>query len=104
MSKIVASAAIRGAKKIVSEAEELLKKAIAEKGESTKVEFPDTAFYFPMANALMGVEVKTLKDALIPLQEAKSLLPKEEPSDNLWLPYLGDTLNSGIATLLGEEI
>lgn len=103
MSKIVASAAIRGAKKIVDEAEQLLNKAIQEKSESQKIEFPETAFFFPMANALMGVEVKTLKDVKIPLNEAKSLL-HIEPTENLWLPYLGDALDSGIAALLGEEI
>jgi len=103
MSKIVAGSAIRGAKKIVSEAEEMLKKAIEEKGESQKVEFPDTAFCFPMANALLGVEIKTLKDVWISLNEAKSLL-HDEPTDALWLPYLGDALDSGIAALLGEEI
>jgi acetyl-CoA synthase len=103
MSRIVAKAAINGARKIVSEAEELLKKAILEKGEGQKVCFPDTAFYFPMANALLGVEVKTLKDVWIPLNEAKSLL-HEPPADNLWLPYLGDALDCGIATLLAEEI
>jgi len=103
MSKIVASAAIRGAKEIVKEAERLVNNAIAEKGESQKIEFPDTAFYLPMANALLGVEVKTLKDIWIPLKEARSLLP-DVPSNSLWLPYLGDTLNAGIATLLAEEI
>jgi acetyl-CoA synthase len=33
---------------------------------------------------------------------ARELLP-EEPSKDLWLPYLGGTLDSGIATLLAEE-
>ncbi len=103
MSKIIASAAIRGAHKIVSEAETLLTKTITEKGESQKIEFPDTAFYFPMAYALMGYPVKTLKDLQVPLAEAKSLL-RPEPTDRLWLPYLGDALDSGIATLLAEEI
>ncbi|MEW6041222.1 MAG: CO dehydrogenase/CO-methylating acetyl-CoA synthase complex subunit beta, partial [Elusimicrobiota bacterium] len=103
MSKIVATAAIKGAIKLVTEAEESLKSAIQDKGESTKIEFPDTAFYFPMANALMGVEVKTLKDVYLPLNEAKSLLHKV-PTDNLWFPYLGDALDSGVATLLAEEI
>lgn len=103
MSKIVAAAAIRGATQIVKEAEDMLVKAIQEKGESQKIELPDTAFYLPMANALMGVEIKTLKDVYLSLNEAKSLLHME-PTDKLWLPYLGDALDSGIAALLGEEI
>lgn len=103
MSKIVAAAAIRGAHKIMKEAEEFLNKAIKEKGKEQKVEFPETAYFLPMAYALLGIEVKNLGDMVPVLKEAKLLL-REEPSQSLWLPYLGDTLDSGIATLLGEEI
>lgn len=103
MSKIVAGAVIRGANKIVKDAEEFLNKAISEKKEAQKIEFPGTAFYFPMAYAMLGAEVKTLADIKPVLQEAKSLL-HNEPSENLWFPYLGDVLDSGIAALLGEEI
>ena len=103
MSKIVATAAIRGAKKIAQEAEEFLNKAVKEKGKDAKVEFPETAFYLPMAYALLGVEVKTLGDMGPILEHVKSLL-HDEPSESLWLPYLGDALDSGIATLLGEEL
>ena len=60
MSRIVATAAIRGANKIINDAEEFLSKAIKEKSESTKVEFPETGFFLPMAYALMGLEIKTL--------------------------------------------
>jgi acetyl-CoA synthase len=103
MSRIVAAAAIRGARSVVHEAEELLNKAISEKGKSEKVEFPETAFYLPMANALMGLEVKTLGEIIPVLEHAKSLLG-EEPTESLWLPYLGNALDAGIATLLAEEI
>ncbi|MDP2939315.1 MAG: acetyl-CoA decarbonylase/synthase complex subunit alpha/beta [Candidatus Omnitrophota bacterium] len=103
MSKIVAQAVIRGAVSVVKEAQDLLSKAIKEKGESQKIGFPETAFYLPMANALMGIEAKTLKDAKIILEHANSLLPKL-PSEQLWLPYLGNALDAGIATLFAEEI
>jgi len=103
MSKIVAAAAIRGAKKIAQEAEEFLNKAIKEKGKNAKVGFPETAFYLPMAYALLGTEVKTLGD-MVPVLEHVKLLLREEPSESLWLPYLGDALDSGIATLLAEEM
>lgn len=103
MSKIVAAAAIRGAKKIAQEAEEFLNKAIKEKGKNAKVGFPETAFYLPMAYALLGREVKTLGD-MVPVLEHVKLLLREEPSESLWLPYLGDALDSGIATLLAEEM
>jgi len=103
MSKIVATAAIRGSHKIANEAEQFLTKAVKEKGKEQKVEFPDTAFYLPMAYALLGAEIKTLGDMSIVMDEIKSLL-REEPSEKIWLPYLGDALDSGIATLLAEEI
>jgi len=103
MSKIVATSVIRGAKKIAKEAEDFLSKAIQEKQESQKLGFPETAFYLPMAYALMGIEAKTLKDAKVILEHAKSLLP-DEPTKGVWLPYLGDALDAGIVTLLSEEI
>jgi acetyl-CoA synthase len=103
MSKIVAQAVIRGARKIVGEAQEKLTRAIEEKGESQKIGFPETAFYLPMANALLAKEAKTLKDAKEILGHASSLLP-QVPADSLWLPYLGNVLDAGIATLLAEEI
>ncbi|MFH1414156.1 MAG: acetyl-CoA decarbonylase/synthase complex subunit alpha/beta [Candidatus Omnitrophota bacterium] len=103
MSKIVAEAAIRGADQIFKQASSFLDKAIKEKGESQKVEFPETAFYFPLANALLGAKVQTLKDVGPILKHAKSLLP-QLPSDKIWLPYLGDALNAGMSALFSEEI
>lgn len=103
MSKIVAGAAIRGARKVAQEAEDFLNKAIQEKGKDAKVGFPETAFYLPMAYALLGLEIETLNDMVPVLEHVKSLL-HEEPTDKLWLPYLGDTLDSGVATLLAEEL
>ncbi len=103
MSKLIATEVIKGAKKVVAEAQSLLLNAIKEKGEGQKIEFPDTAFYFPMAHALLGCEVKILKDIWRPLNEAKSLL-HNEPAGQLWLPYLGEALDGGVATLLAEEI
>ena len=42
MSKIIASAAIRGSHNIAKQAEEILSKAIKQKGRDCKVEFPNT--------------------------------------------------------------
>jgi acetyl-CoA synthase len=103
MSKIVAEAVIRGAHAVYKEASESLDKAVKEKGPAQKVGFPETAFYFPMANALLGAKVETLKDAQEILKHAKSLLP-QLPSQKVWLPYLGDALNAGMSTLFSEEI
>ncbi len=103
MSKIVAASVVRGAHQIFKEAQEFLDKAIKEKGPDAKIGFPETAFYLPMANALLGLKAKTLKDAQDILDHAKSLLP-DIPSDKLWLPYLGNALDAGVATLFSEEV
>ena len=101
MSKIVAAAAIRGARQVAKEAEDFFKKAVRDK--DAKIEFPETAFFLPMAYALLGVEVKKLED-IEPISAHIKSLFHDEPTEELWLPYLGDALDSGIATLLGEEI
>lgn len=103
MSKIIASAAIRGARKIVSDTEAMLEKTIAEKGENVPFEFPDTAYYLPMVYALTGFPVKTLSDMRVALGMAKEML-HAEPEEHLWRPYLGEALDSGMATLFAEEI
>ncbi|MDP2904990.1 MAG: acetyl-CoA decarbonylase/synthase complex subunit alpha/beta, partial [Candidatus Omnitrophota bacterium] len=103
MSKIVAASVIRGAHQIFKEASESLEKAIKGKGPAQKIGFPETAFYLPMANALLGARVETLKDAAKILEHAKTLLP-QLPSENVWLPYLGDALNAGMSALFCEEI
>lgn len=103
MSKLIASAAIRGARRLVSQAEEMIEKAIAEKGKDYVFEFPDTAYYLPMIYAMTGFPVKTLGDMKVALGFAKELL-HDEPEENVWRPYLGEALDSGMATLFAEEI
>ena len=103
MSKIIASAAIRASHMLVKRAEEMLEKAIAEKGKDFVFEFPDTAFYLPMIYAMTAFPVKTLADMKVALSMAKEML-HEEPEEHLWKPYLGEALDSGMATLFAEEI
>src|SRR5512134_289036 len=103
MSKLIATAAIRGAHTLYQKADELLRKAIAEKGRDFKFEFPDTAFYLPMIYAMHGFKVQTLGDMETALGFAKELL-HEEPADKLWKPYLGEALDSGMASMFAEEI
>jgi acetyl-CoA synthase len=54
MSKIIASAAIRGGHAIYAQAEAFYEKAKQEKGAQVAVGFPDTAYFLPMAHAMMG--------------------------------------------------
>jgi len=103
MSKLIASAAIRGANVLVKKAEEMLDKAITEKGEQFAFEFPDTAYYLPLVYALTGFAVKTLSDMRVALGMAKDQL-HPEPDEHLWKPYLGEALDSGMASLFAEEI
>ena len=103
MSKYIATRAIRGSNALVAEANALLEKALAEKGEDTPVVFPNTAYFLPVTLGMMAHEVSTLKDLQPVLEHAKSLL-HAVPDDNLWVPYLGETLDSGMATLLAAEV
>jgi len=102
MSRYIATRAIRGATMIVNEAETLLQQAIAEKGADTPVAFPNTAYYLPLIMGLTGREVQTLGDLAPVLERARTLL-HPVPSGQRWTPYLGETLDSGVATLLAEE-
>ncbi|NOY83141.1 MAG: CO dehydrogenase/CO-methylating acetyl-CoA synthase complex subunit beta [Kiritimatiellaeota bacterium] len=103
MSKIIASAAIRGARELARQAVEGVRLAKESKGESAAIGFPDTAYYLPMANALMGLEIKELGDLDPVLAHIDELLG-DVPADHLWFPYLGTALDAGIAALLAEEI
>jgi acetyl-CoA synthase len=102
MSKYIATRAIRGANAIVAEADALLEKAIAEKGAETPVVFPNTAYFLPVTYGMLDHKVQTLGDLEFSLAHAKRLL-HPVPEDRLWVPYLGETLDSGQATLLATE-
>lgn len=103
MSRIIASAAIRGAHKIARQAEQILAKAIKEKGKDCKVEFPNTAYYLPIIYSMTGMKPQTLAELEDVMAEVRGLLPRPVNED-VWLPYLGQTLDAGMATLFAEEI
>jgi acetyl-CoA synthase len=102
MSRYIATRAIRGANALVIEAELMLKKAIREKGPDTPVVFPNTAYYLPLIYGMTGQEVNTLAQLLPILDHARALL-HPVPSGKHWTPYLGETLDSGMATLMAAE-
>jgi len=103
MSRIIATAAIRGAHGYVQQAKQQLTEAIEAFGPDKEIEFPNTAYFLPLILALTGREVKTLADAEKSLEQAESLLPPV-PTGQMWLPYLGHALDAGVATLIAEEI
>ncbi len=103
MSRIIMTAGINGAHKIAKQAEEILSRAIEEKGKDCKVEFPNTGYYMPVIYSITGRAVEKLADFEEVMKEVKTLLPKPV-DENLWLPYLGPALDAGMATLFAEEI
>lgn len=104
MSKIIASAAIRGAHKIAKQAEDILSRAIKEKGRDCPVVFPNTGYYIPIIYSMTGKAVEKLADFEdVMTEEIKPLLPPLV-DDDLWIPYLGPALDAGMATFFAEEI
>ncbi len=102
MSRYIATRAIRGANALVSEAELMLNKALLEKGSETPVAFPNTAYYLPLIYGMTNKPVENLGQLLPVLEHARQLL-HPMPSGRHWTPYLGETLDSGMATLLAAE-
>ncbi len=102
MSRYIATRAIRGANRIVNEFEGLLTQALTEKGPDTPLGFPNTAYHLPVILGMTGRAVEKLGDLKPILETAKGLL-HPVPPDHRWTPYLGETLDSGMATLLAEE-
>jgi acetyl-CoA synthase len=103
MSKIIASAAIRGAHKILQRAQEEHDEALAKWGPEHKVGFPDTAYFLPVIFGMLGIAVEKLGDMKQVLDRCRSLLPPLV-EDKMHLPYLGPALDAGMATLFADEI
>ncbi|MBN1757752.1 MAG: CO dehydrogenase/CO-methylating acetyl-CoA synthase complex subunit beta [Chitinispirillaceae bacterium] len=103
MSKLIATAAIRGAHQAVTEARSSVERVMAEKGPDCPVSFPNTAYFLPIAYSHLGLEISTVAAMRQVLDTCDDLLP-QVPLDTVWLPYLGDTLNAGMATLLAFEL
>src|SRR4030067_3686100 len=103
VSKIIASAAIRGAHKIVERAEKKYEEALKKWGPNQDVGFPNTAYYLPVIYAILGVPVQKLGDMKPVLEKSRALLPPlvKEKSN---LPYLGPALDAGLATFFAEGI
>ena len=102
-AKDVASLIVKGAGTVHGLTDGYLAKAVKEKGASSTLAFPETAFYLPLANALLGAEVKTLADAQKVLATAASLLPKVADQAK-WDTFLKDALSAGVTTILSAEI
>ncbi len=103
MSKIIASAAIRGAHKIFNRAEEKWRLAMEKWGANEPVGFPNTAYYLPVIYGILGIKVEKLGDMEQVLERCRSLLPPPVRATHP-LPYLAPALDAGMATFFAEEI
>ena len=103
MSKYIATRALRGANAIVAEAEAMLQKALEEKGPDHPVTFPNTAYYLPLIFAMTNKAVETIGQLSDVLHHARELL-HPAPAKIKWTPYLGETLDGGMSTLLAAEV
>ena len=103
MSKIIASAAIRGAHKIVNNAEEKWKQVMDKHGAKEPVGFPNTAYYLPVIYGMLGAKVENLGDMESVLKKCKAILPPMVKETHP-LPYLAPALDAGMATLFAEEL
>ncbi|MGB2827348.1 MAG: acetyl-CoA decarbonylase/synthase complex subunit alpha/beta [Dehalococcoidales bacterium] len=103
MSKIIASAAIRGAYKIVEQAEEKWKQAMDKWGANEPVGFPNTAYYLPVIYGILGEKVEKVGDMERILKRCRTLLPPPVREKHP-LPYLAPALDAGMVTFFAEEI
>lgn len=103
MSKIIASAAIRGAHKIYNKTEERYKDALERFGPDQEVGFPNTAYYLPIIYAITGIGIKRIGDMRKVLDICKRLIPPPVREISS-LPYLAPALDAGMATFFAEEI
>ncbi len=103
MSKIICSAAIRGAHAIVKRAEQEWQQAMDRWGAKQDVGFPNTAYYLPIIYGILGTKVEKLGDMEGVLRQCQRLLPPPV-SAQVSLPYLGPALDAGMATLFAEEL
>jgi acetyl-CoA synthase len=103
MSKIIASAAIRGAYKIVGQAEEKWRKTMDKYPAGEPVGFPNTAYYLPVIYGMLGAKIEKLGDMESILKKCRTLLPPPVKEEHP-LPYLGPALDAGMATLFAEEM
>ena len=103
MSKIIASAAIRGAHKIFNMAEKKYQETIDKYGPEQEVGFPNTAYYLPIIYAMTGIKVAALKDMKQVFDICRRLIPPPV-RENVPLPYLAPALDAGMATFFAEEM
>jgi acetyl-CoA synthase len=104
MADLLVQLGAKGAEAVLNLTRASLEQAAKDKGREAKIAFPETNYYFPLINALLNLEVKTLNDCYQALAEAEKLDKNLAAQSGLHIGSLGGVLNKGVATLLCEEI
>lgn len=104
MTNVIAELGTKGTTGVLNLTQQSLDKAISEKGQDAKIEFPQTNYYLPLINALLNIEVKNLGDCLSAFKQAQGLANNQPTSTGLIINSLDGLLNKGVATLICEEI
>jgi acetyl-CoA synthase len=89
---------------LIELAQTSLESAIKAKGADAAIGFEGTAFYLPLACALLGLEIKSLGDARDLIRQARQIAEDRTLPDGHRIPYLDGLLADGLATLLVEEL
>ncbi len=104
MDKLLIGLGTKGTESVLNLTRQSLDSAISQKGLGAKIEFGETNYYLPLINALLNIEVKTLKDCLDAFGQAEGLADNKATASGLVINSLGGILNKGVATLICEEI
>ncbi|MFA5093001.1 MAG: acetyl-CoA decarbonylase/synthase complex subunit alpha/beta [Candidatus Omnitrophota bacterium] len=104
MTNVIADLGIKGTQSVLNLTRQALESAISQKGQDTKIEFGETNYYFPLINALLNIEVKSLKDCLAAFNQAQGLVDHQATASGLLINSLDGLLDKGVATLICEEI
>ncbi|MFH1539432.1 MAG: CO dehydrogenase/CO-methylating acetyl-CoA synthase complex subunit beta, partial [bacterium] len=103
MSKFIATNVIQGAHNLAKQAKEDLDKAKESYGADKKVEFPNTGYFLPVIYGMTAHKVEKLSDMDKVIEMIDDLVTPV-PAEKLWLPYLGEVLDAGMASLFADEI
>ncbi|MFA6357602.1 MAG: acetyl-CoA decarbonylase/synthase complex subunit alpha/beta [Candidatus Omnitrophota bacterium] len=104
MDKLLIDLGTKGTEGVLNLTRQSLGNAISQKGANAKIEFPGTNYYFPLINALLNIEVKTLQDCLVVFNQAQLLANNQAAVSGLMINSTGGMLNKGVAALICEEI
>jgi acetyl-CoA synthase len=103
MSKIIASAGIRGAHAVLERARKKYTEMMDTHGGKAEVGFPNTGYYLPCIYGMLGHKIEKLEDMGPVFDRCRILLPPLVKED-VHLPYLGPALDAGMVAMFAQEM